>query len=144
MRSKSISICLLQWQRTSHLFKLTWNPVAASGLPEDSPFHTKICMLAHVFYTSWALEWICLTYRQCRPTVCIVSHQPSPWSRDLLSVHQMVLWEDGQQNIQPRRNPYSTSPHGSEAPTTVLGSTAGNSRIHSTFLNYTTCKQSHG
>lgn len=33
MRSKSISIPLLQWQRTSHLSKLTWNPVAASGLP---------------------------------------------------------------------------------------------------------------
>lgn len=122
--------------------KILWQPLGYQ--PEDSLFHTKICILAHVFYTSWALEWICLTCRQCRPTVCIVSHQPSPWSGDSLSVHQMVLWEDGRENTQHRRNPCSASSHGSEAPTTVLGSTAGNGRTHSTFLNYTTSKQSHG
>lgn len=111
-----------------------------------SPFYLKICILAHVFYTSWALQWICLTYRQCRPMVCIVSHQPSPGSRYWLSDHQRVLWEDGWESTQP-------SPEGITAlpPHTALKHrlpcgavcATGNCRTHSTFLNYTS-KQSHG
>lgn len=123
--------------------EVLWQPLGYQ--PEDS-FHLsnlKTCILAHVFHTSWALEWICLNLQaaQTNGMYCVSPAQATEWILAVSSPNGSLRRWAGEHPA--KSNHCSASPHGSETPTTVLGCTTGNCRIHSTFLNYITSKQSH-